>query len=176
MNREEKGQLIEELNEKFASSSYFYIADTSGMSVAEVNTFRAMCFEKGVEYKVAKNTLIAKALEKQDADYAKMYDVLKGFSGIMFSPEVGNAPAKVIKEFRKKQDSERPFFKAASIDTDVIVGEENLTFLSELKSKSELIGDVISLLQSPAKNVVSALQSGGNKLSGLVKALEEKAQ
>ena len=176
MNKQEKGQLIEELTEKISNTSYFYAVDAAGMSVAEVNAFRSFCFEKGVEYKVIKNSFIKKALEAQEADYSKMFDSLKGFSGVLFSPEVGNAPAKVLKEFRKKHNLEKPLLKAAAIDTDVFVGEENLTLLSELKSKNELIGDVIALLQSPAKNVISALQSGGNKLSGLVKALEERAQ
>jgi large subunit ribosomal protein L10 len=125
---------------------------------------------------VYKNSFIKKALEAQEADYSEMFESLKGFSGVLFSPEVGNAPAKVIKEFRKKHKIEKPLLKAAAIDTDVFIGDENLVFLSELKSKNELIGDVIALLQSPAKNVISALQSGGNKLSGLVKALEERAQ
>ncbi|GAA5025980.1 50S ribosomal protein L10 [Marivirga lumbricoides] len=176
MNKQEKGQLIEELSEKLSQTTHFYVADTGGLTVAQINAFRRLCFDKGLEYKVVKNSLIQKALEKQEADFSKMYDSLKGFSGILFSPEVGNAPAKVIKEFRKKNNSEKPLFKAAAIDTDVFVGEENLTFLSELKSKQELLGDVIGLLQSPAKNVISALQSGGHKVAGIVKALEERAQ
>lgn len=176
MNKQEKGQLIEELSEKLSQTTHFYVADTGGLTVAQINAFRRLCFDKGLEYKVVKNSLIQKALERQEADFSKMYDSLKGFSGILFSPEVGNAPAKVIKEFRKKNNSEKPLFKAAAIDTDVFVGEENLTFLSELKSKQELLGDVIGLLQSPAKNVISALQSGGHKVAGIVKALEERAQ
>lgn len=176
MNKQEKGQLIEELSEKLSQTTHFYVADAGGLTVAQVNAFRRLCFDRGLEYKVVKNSLIQKALERQEADFSKMYDSLKGFSGILFSPEVGNAPAKVIKEFRKKNNSEKPLFKAAAIDTDVFVGEENLTFLSELKSKKELLGDVIGLLQSPAKNVISALQSGGHKVAGIVKALEERAK
>ncbi len=176
MNKQEKGQLIEELSEKLSQTTHFYVADAGGLTVEQVNAFRRLCFEKGLEYKVVKNSLIQKALDRQEADFSKMYDSLKGFSGILFSPEVGNAPAKVIKEFRKKYKSEKPLFKAAAIDTDIFVGEENLNFLSDLKSKTELIGDVIALLQSPAKNVISALQSGGHKVSGLVKALEERAK
>lgn len=176
MNKQEKGQLIEELSEKLSTTSHFYVADAAGMSVAQTNAFRRLCFEKGIEYKVVKNSLIQKALEKQEVDYSKMYDALKGFSGILFSPEVGNAPAKLIKEFRKKNNIDKPLFKAAALDTDVYVGEENLTMLSELKSKQELLGDIVGLLQSPAKNVISALQSGGHKISGLVQALEERAQ
>ncbi len=176
MNRQEKGQLIEELTEKLSNTGHFYVADAAGMSVAQVNAFRAFCFDKGVEYKVVKNSFIKKALEKQESDFTDMLGSLKGFSGILFSPDVSNAPAKVIKEFRKKHNLKKPLLKAAAIDTDVFLGEEHLTYLSELKSKEELIGDVIALLQSPAKNVISALQSSGNKLSGLVKALEERAQ
>lgn len=177
MTKEEKVKLIEELKEKFQNNQYFYITDASGLSVAQVNALRKACFDKGVDYKVYKNTLIKKALESSDVDYTEkgLTDTLKGFSGIMFAPEIGNAPAKVIKEYRKKQGLEKPVLKAASIDTDVFIGEENLSMLSELKSKDELIGDVIALLQSPAKNVISALMSGENKLAGLVKALEERA-
>jgi len=175
MNKQEKGQLIEELSEKLSNTGYFYVADASGMSVAQTNAFRRLCFEKGVEYKVVKNSLIKKALEKQETDFSDMFDSLKGFSGILFSTEVSNAPAKIIKEFRKKNNIERPLFKAAAIESDVFVGEDNLTYLSDLKSKEELIGEVIGLLQSPAKNVISALKSGGNKISGLLQALEERA-
>ena len=133
-----------------------------------------MCFKNGVEYRVYKNTLIRKALEKNTAvDYTSLFKTLHGFSGVMFSKEIGNTPAKVIREFRKKLDG-KPVLKAASIDSSIFIGDENLTMLSELKSKNELIGEVISLLQSPAKNVISALLSGKNTLGGLVKALEER--
>lgn len=176
MNRDEKAQVIEELAEKFKENPFFYITDASGMSVAQVNNFRRMCFEKNIEYRVVKNKLIAKALEKQNTDYSIFNEkVLKGFSGILFEKETGNAPAKLLREFRKKQSSDRPLLKAASIDSDIFIGEENLTLLSDLKSKNELIGEVIGLLQSPAKNVISALKSGGNTVAGLVKALEERA-
>lgn len=176
MNKEEKTQVIEDLKEKFQNTSFFYITDASGLSVAEVNKFRKMCFDKGVQYKVYKNTLIQKALEAQEADFSPFYDTaLKGFSGIMFSPESGNLPAKIIKEYRKK-DNPKPILKGASIDTDLFIGDENLDALSSLKSKNELIADVMALLQSPAKNVVSALQSGKTKLAGIVKTLSEKEE
>jgi large subunit ribosomal protein L10 len=133
-----------------------------------------MCYKNGVEYRVYKNTLIRKALEKNTAvDYTPLFKTLQGFSGVMFSKEVGNTPAKIIKEFRKKLDG-KPVLKAASIDSSLFIGDENLNMLSELKSKNELIGEVISLLQSPAKNVISALLSGKNTLGGLMKALEER--
>jgi large subunit ribosomal protein L10 len=174
MTREEKVQIIEELSAKFADNAHFYITDASGFSVDQVNTFRRMCFKSGVEYKVYKNALIRKALEKnKEVDYAPMFETLKGFSGVIFSKETGNAPAKVISEFRKKLDG-KPVLKAASIDSSIFIGDENLAMLSELKSKNELIGDVVALLQSPAKNVISALLSGKHTVAGLVKALEER--
>ena len=175
MTREEKGALIEDLAEKLRNTNYFYVADTGGLSVKQINDFRAMCFQRGIEYTIVKNTLIRKALEQLDTDYEPFNEALKGTSGIMFSSEVSNAPAKVIKEYRKKNSkAEKPVMKAASIDSDLFVGEHHLEMLSSLKSKEELLGDVITLLQSPAKTVVSALQSGKNKLAGIVKTLSER--
>lgn len=174
MTREEKSEIINELSEKFQENGSFYITDTSGLTVAEINKFRSMCFAKGVEYKVVKNTLIKKALESLDGDFSGLDDVLKGFSGVMFSKETANAPAKIIKEFKKTDADGRPTLKGASIDTDLFIGEQHLNTLSELKSREELIGEIVGLLQSPAKNVVSALQSGGQTLSGLVKTLSER--
>ncbi len=175
MTREEKAKIIDELSTKFADNNHFYITDATGFTVDQINTFRRLCYKSGVEYKVYKNTLIRKALEqKKDVDYSPLFNALNGFSGVIFSKEVSNAPAKVIKEFRKKIDG-KPVLKAAAIQSDLFVGDENLNMLSELKSKNELIGDVISLLQSPAKNVISALLSGSkNTVAGLVKALEER--
>ena len=176
MTKEEKGLIIDELSTKFEENSNFYVTDASGLSVAEINAFRKLCFDAGVEYGVYKNTLIQKALEKLDADYTEFYDtVLKGFSGIIFSKEAANTPAKVIRDFRKT-GSEKPMLKGASIDHDLFIGEEHLKMLVDLKSKNELIGEIITLLQSPAKNVVSALQSSGSKLSGILKTLSEKEQ
>ncbi len=174
MTREDKAQLISDLTEKFKGTDHFYITDTSGLTVAEVNKFREMCYKKGVEYKLVKNTLIKKALENVDGDFTSLDDVLKGTSGIMFVNEAANAPAKIIKDFRKEDPQERPAFKAASIDSDLFIGEENLGALASLKSKQELIGEVVTLLQSPAKNVLSLLQSGEQKLAGIVKTLSEK--
>ncbi len=177
MTREEKGEIIEKLSQKFDEYQNFYVTDASGLTVAQINDFRRMCFEAGVEYGVYKNTLIQKALEKLDTDYTEFFDtVLKGFSGIIFSKEAANTPAKVIKEYRKSGDSEKPVLKGASIQTDIFIGDEHVKMLSELKSKNELIGEIISLLQSPAKNVISALQSGENTLAGLVKTLSEREQ
>lgn len=174
MTREEKLEIVKELAEKLQENGSFYITDTSGLTVAEINKFRGMCFDKGVEYKVVKNTLIKKALDSLESDYSALEDVLKGSSGIMFSKETANAPAKIIKEFKKTDADGRPSLKGASIDTDLFIGEQHLNMLSELKSREELIGEIVGLLQSPAKNVLSALQSGGQTLSGLVKTLSER--
>jgi large subunit ribosomal protein L10 len=175
MRKEEKALIIDELAEKFQNNNVFYITDASGLSVAQVNALRRMCFEKGVEYQVVKNTLIKKALERVDADFSAFDNgVLKGFSGVMFTAETGNLPARLIKEFKRTQDKDKLKLKAASIYYDLFVGDDQLAALVDLKSKNELIGDIIGLLQSPAKNVVSALQSGKNTLAGLVKTLSER--
>ena len=174
MTRQDKAQLISDLTEKFKESDHFYIADTSGLTVAEINKFREMCFNKGVEYKLVKNTLIKKALENVEGDFSSLDEVLKGTSGIMFVNEVANAPAKIIKDFKKEDPQERPKFKAASIDSDLFIGEDQLSALASLKSKQELIGEIITLLQSPAKNVLTLLQSGEHKLAGIVKTLSER--
>jgi large subunit ribosomal protein L10 len=175
MTREEKATIIDELKEKFRNHNYFYITDASGFSVKQVNEFRKACYDKGLEYKVVKNTLISKALDSLETDYSQFQDsVLKGFSGIVFSPESGNLPAKVIQDFRKKEGVQKPLLKGASIDTGLFFGNESLEVLANLKSKEELIGDIIALLQSPAKNVISALESGKHKLAGIVKTLSEK--
>lgn len=177
MTRAEKESIVDELYQKLSNTTNFYITDPQGLNVERVNNFRGLCFKKGVEYKVYKNTLIKKALEKLDTDYTSFDEsVLKGFSGVLFSNKSSNQPAKIIKEFRKSSKSEDllPLLKGASIDSDLFIGEENLTALSKLKSKVELIGEVISILQSPAKNVVSALQSGPHNLAGLIKTLSER--
>jgi large subunit ribosomal protein L10 len=179
MTREEKGKIIDELSQKFASFPNFYITDASGLTVEEVNSFRKLCYKYGIEYKVVKNSLIKKALATLKNDYSPLKDkaVLKGFSGILFAKADGaNLPAKALKDFRK-DGAEKPIFKAAAIDADLYIGEENLDVLSSLKSKNELIGEIIALLQSPAKNVISGLQaSGGQKLSGIIKRLSEKPE
>ncbi|MEO9478085.1 MAG: 50S ribosomal protein L10 [Cyclobacteriaceae bacterium] len=174
MTREDKAKVIADLTEKFQQTDHFYITDTSGLTVAEINKFRESCFKKGVEYKVVKNTLIKKALANLEADYSAMDEVLKGFSGIMFVNENAKVPAEVIKDYQKVDPQDRPAFKAASIESDIFIGSENLDMLSKLKSKQELIGEIINLLQSPAKNVIAALQSGEHKLAGIVKTLSER--
>jgi large subunit ribosomal protein L10 len=173
MTREDKGKIIDELSEKFSSNAHFYITDAGGFTVAEINAFRRLCFQSGLEYGVYKNTLIRKALERNGAANEELVKVLHGFSGVIFSKESGNSPARAIKEYRKKAEG-KPVLKAASIAAEVYLGDGNLNMLSELKSKNELIGDVISLLQSPATNLVSALVSSKQKVAGIVKALEER--
>jgi large subunit ribosomal protein L10 len=159
MTREEKEKIIEGLSQKFSENAHFYVTDASGFTVEQINNFRRQCFKSGIEYKVYKNTLIQKALERQEGvDYSPVFKVLSGFSGVMFSKEVGNAPAKVLKEYRKKMDG-RPLLKAASIKSELYIGDENLNTLADMKSKNELIGEIISMLQAPARNIISALQN-----------------
>lgn len=172
MTKADKANEIQILKEELSSANVFYVADSSTLTVAAVNDLRRMCFKNNVKLKVAKNTLIKKALESiEDGNYDDLYPVLHGPTSLMFS-EVANAPAKIIKEFRKKHDM--PVLKAAFIDSDLFLGDEQVDSLAALKSKEELVGDVIALLQSPAKNVISALQSGGSKLAGILKTLSEK--
>ncbi len=175
MTREEKETIIDELSEKFSQNGHYYITDASGLTVAQINAFRRVCFNTGVEYRVYKNTLIRKALEKQGVHDEELFSVLHGFSGVIFSKESGKAPAVALKEYHKKLDG-RPALKAASIEKAVFIGSEHLDTLMSLKSKNELVGDIISLLQSPAKNVISALLSGKNTIGGLLKTLEERKQ
>lgn len=176
MTREEKAQIIDDLKDKFRNNMHFYITDATGMSVAEVNALRRLCYQSGLEYRVVKNTFIAKALEDMDADFSGLNDkVLKGFSGVLFSKENGKAPAKLIQDFQKKH-SKKFTFKGASIDSDLFIGADQLELLSKLKSKQELIGEIIGLLNSPVQNVLGALNSGQHILAGVVKTLQEKQQ
>ena len=172
MEKNQKNQEIAELKEKFSNTTYFYITDSSTLTVEKINKFRRLCFNSGIEYRISKNTLIKKALEQTGGDYEALYPLLHGPTGVMFSTD-GAAPAKVLKEFRKGND--KPLLKGAYIDTSVFVGDSQLEVLAKLKSKKELLGEIIGLLQSPASNVISALQgSSAQKIAGLVKALEER--
>ncbi|MGO3707237.1 MAG: 50S ribosomal protein L10 [Mesonia hippocampi] len=171
MTREEKSQVIKDLTAQLADTSTIYLADISGLDAGTTSNLRRACFKANVKLSVVKNTLLAKAMEQSGIDYGDLPSTLKGNTSIMIA-EVGNAPAKVIKEFRKK--NEKPILKGAFIDEAVYVGDEYLETLANIKSKEEVIGDIIGLLQSPAKNVVSALKSGGSKLSGILKTLSEK--
>jgi large subunit ribosomal protein L10 len=175
MTQDKKVVVVSELTAKLAVTPHFYITDASGMTVAQVTKFRALCFKRGVEYKVVKNSLIKKALEANNIDYSSYKSSLKGFSGIIFSPEVAKLPAEIILEFKKANPTvQKPLLKVASVDSAVFIGNDQLEALSKLKSREELIGDIIGLLQSPAKNVISALQSSGGKLAGILKTLSER--
>lgn len=176
MQKELKHQIVSELVEKFKACENFYIADGAGMTVAQDNAFRKLCYQKNIEYKVVKNTLIAKALLEIDPAYEEFTDkALKGFSGILFSKDSSKAAALLLKEYRK--GTNKPQLKGASIDKAFFYGDDSLETLTKLKSKEELIGEIIGLLQSPAKNVISSLKaSSGDKIAGLVKALGERNQ
>lgn len=171
MTREEKSRVIEDLTAQLADNTTIYLADISGLDALNTSNLRRACFKANVKLAVVKNTLLAKAMEGSDKDFGDLPTVLKGNTSIMFS-ETGNAPAKVIKEFRKK--SEKPVLKGAFIEEAIFVGDDKLETLVNIKSKEEVIGDIIGLLQSPAKNVVSALKSGGGKIAGILKTLSEK--
>ncbi|MEO0900886.1 MAG: 50S ribosomal protein L10 [Bacteroidota bacterium] len=171
MTREEKAIVIEDLTAQLADNANIYLADISGLDAVATSNLRRACFKANIKLAVVKNTLLAKAMEASDKEFGELPEVLKGNTSLMLS-ETGNAPAKLIKNFRKKSD--RPLLKGAFIEEAVYVGDENLDALVNIKSKEEVIGDIIGLLQSPAKNVISGLKSGGGKLAGILKTLSEK--
>jgi large subunit ribosomal protein L10 len=173
MTREEKNQAIEVLTDKVNNANVFYLADIAGLDAESSSKLRRSCFTNDIQIEVVKNTVLRKALERAEGDYEELYDTLKGNTSVIFA-EAGNAPARLIKDFRKK--SEKPVLKGAFIEQAIYIGDANLDFLTSIKSKEELIGDLIALLQSPAKNVVSALQSSGGKLAGIVKTLSERSE
>jgi len=175
MNKDQKNEVIEVLKDKFSQYNNFYITNTESLNVAQVSKLRRICFDKKVEMKVAKNTLIKKALESLDSSrYAGVFESLNGVTALLFS-ENAKEPALIISSFRKEGNFEKPVLKAAFIDGDVFEGDNQLKTLTTLKSKNDLIGEIIGLLQSPAKNVISGLNAG-NKLAGLIKALEARAE
>ncbi len=171
MTREEKNTIIDALTEQINSYGHLYIADVSTMNAGDTSDLRRKCFEKEIKLIVVKNTLLIKAFEKAEKDYSALFDVLNDPSSIMLS-DTANLPAKLIKDFRKSH--KKPVLKAAFVEKSVYLGDEQLETLAALKSKEELIGDIILLLQSPIKNVLSALQSGNNILTGVLKTLSEK--
>ena len=173
MRKEDKKQLIESLTEQLTKHHNFYLADTSTLNAEDTSKLRRMCFNRGIEMRVVKNTLLHKAMEQSERAFDELYGTLKGNTSLMFA-EVGNAPAKLIKDFRKK--SKYPILKAAFIEEMTYVGDEQLDFLASIKSKDELIADVVALLQAPMNNVLSALKSGGTKLSGILDTLSEKSE
>ena len=173
MTKEQKNEAIEVLKEKFNQYNNFYVTNTEALTVAQVNKLRRVCFDKNVEVTVAKNTLIRKALEQIDTErFSGVYESLNGVTALMFS-ENGKEPAMIISDFRKSTNTEKPVLKAAYIDSAVFVGNDQLDTLKTLKSKNDLIGEIIGLLQSPAKNVISGLNAG-SKLAGIIKALEDR--
>lgn len=171
MTREEKSQVIEALTTKLTEQNIIYLADISGLNATDTSNLRRACFKANIKLAVVKNTLLAKAMDKSDKDFGELPTVLKGNTSILLS-DTGNAPAKLIKEFRKKSD--KPLLKGAYVEEAVYVGDDQLDNLVNIKSKEEVIGDIIGLLQSPAKNVISALQSGGGKIHGILQTLSEK--
>lgn len=172
MTREEKAVVIQELADKLSKSPFFYITDASNLPVETINRFRGLCYKRGVEFKVVKNTLLQKAMESLNDGYTPLFPALKGPTSIMFA-EQGNIPARLLKEFRQG-GTEKPILKAAYIDSAIYTGDDQLDALTSIKSKEELIAGLIYTLQSPARNVVSALQSSGGKLAGIVKTLQER--
>jgi len=171
MTKEEKSKAIEVLTTQLAENSNIYLTDISGLDALTTTNLRRACFKAGIQLTVVKNTLLEKAMESSERDFGDLKTILKGNTSLMFS-ETGNAPAKVIKEFRKK--SEKPVLKGAFIEEAVYIGDDLLDALVTIKSREEMIGDIIGLLQSPAKNVISALKSSGGKLAGILKTLSEK--
>lgn len=173
MTREEKAKYIDELTAQLTDANVIYLADTAELTVEVINNLRRRAFSANVSLRVVKNTLLEKAMERVEGkDFGDLKTTLSGATSIMFS-ETGNVPAKLIKDFRKKSD--KPILKGAYIDESVFIGDNQLDALVELKSKDELLGEIIGLLQSPAKNVVSGLKGAGGKLAGILKTLEERA-
>ena len=171
MTKEEKSRVIEDLTAQLAGTNVVYVADISGLDAETTSNLRRACFKADIKLEVVKNTLLEKAMQGLENNYGELPSILKGSTSIMIA-ENGNAPAKLIKEFRKKSD--RPVLKGAYIHEAVFIGDNQLDALIALKSKDEVIGEIVTILQSPAKNVISALKSGGSLIAGLVKTLSEK--
>jgi len=171
--REQKAQLIEELTQKLSEYEVVYIVDILGLNAQITSDLRRACYGGDIKLQVVKNTMLQQAMDKSDKEFGELKDVLTGNSALMLA-QVGNQPAKIIKAFRKK--SKKPVLKGAWIEESVYIGDDQLDALVAIKSKEELLGDLIGLLQSPAKNVISALKSGGGKLAGILKTLSEKSE
>jgi large subunit ribosomal protein L10 len=171
MTREEKATVIEDLTAQLAEGTTIYLTDISGLDAGTTSDLRRACFKANIKLAVVKNTLLAKAMEASDKEFGELPEVLKGSTSLMIS-DTGNAPAKLIKTFRKK--SNRPLLKGAFIEEAIFIGDDKLDALVNIKSKEEVIADIVALLQSPAKNVISGLKSGGGKLAGILKTLSEK--
>lgn len=171
MTKEEKSQVIEKLTAELSDAKTLYLTDTAGLNAQDTSALRRACFKANIKLSVVKNTLLSKAMDASDKEFGDLKEVLKGNTSLMFS-EIGNAPAKVIKDFRKK--SEKPVLKGAYIEEAVFIGDNHIDALVAIKSKEELIGEIVTLLQSPAKNVISGLKSSGGNLAGILKTLSER--
>ena len=171
MRKEEKSTIVNQISESLEAYSHFYLTDIEALDALQTSDLRRSCFKNEIKLVVVKNTLLKRALEQSEIDYSELYPTLKGNTSVMFT-NTGNAPAKMIKDLRKTSD--KPILKSAFVEESVYVGDEQLEFLSAIKSKDELLGDIIALLQSPAKNVISALQSGSGTIHGLLEAIGEK--
>ena len=172
MKKEDKSIIIAQIGDTLSQYSCVYLTQTSGLNAEKTSALRRACFKDNVKMLCVKNTLLKKAFEASETDYSGLYDLLHGETTLLLS-NVGNAPAKLIKKFRQKNDT-LPMLKGAFVEESVYIGEGQLDVLSHIKSKNELIADIVALLQSPAKNVVSALQSGGGKLHGILETLSKK--
>ena len=171
MTKQEKIQEIEDLTTEISEVKNLYLTDIAGLDAVQTSALRRACFNANIKLSVVKNTLLAKAMDASKKDFGQLQSVLKGNTSLMFS-ESGNSPAKLIKDFRKKSD--KPLLKGAYIEESIYIGDDQIDFLESIKSKDELIGEVITILQSPAKNVILALQSGGSNISGILKTLSER--
>ena len=171
MTKEEKSQVIEKLTAELSDAKTLYLTDTAGLNAQDTSALRRACFKANIRLSVVKNTLLSKAMDASDKEFGDLKEVLKGNTSLMFS-EIGNAPAKVIKDFRKK--SEKQVLKGAYIEEAVFIGDNHIDALVAIKSKEELIGEIVTLLQSPAKNVISGLKSSGGNLAGILKTLSER--
>lgn len=172
MRKEDKSIIIEQIANTLKEYSSLYLTETTGLNAEKTSKLRRACSKADIKLLVVKNTLLKKAMETSDVDYSALYPVLKGSTSLMLS-NTGNAPAKLLKDFCKKDDK-LPMLKAAFVEESFYIGADQLDTLVNIKSKNELIGDIIGLLQSPAKNVISALQSSGNKLHGILETLSNK--
>jgi len=173
MKRSEKQSIIENLTQEINSYNHFYLTDIEALNANKTSALRAICFQQNVKLIVVKNTLLRKAFEASDKNLEELYGVLKGNTSLMFC-DTANLPAKMIKDFRKKQKVDKPLFKGAYAEECVYVGENQLDALVDIKSKEQLLGEVIGLLQSPAQKLISALQSGQNTITGVLKTLSDK--
>ena len=173
MKKEDKSAIIKQLESTLGEYAHFYLADIGGLDAAKTTDLRRICYKQDIKLVVVKNTLLQKALENSSVDYSELYGSLTGETSLMLS-NVGNAPAKIIRDFAKATKAKKAILKAAYVEESFYIGENQLEALINVKTKNELIGEVIGLLQSPAKNVISALQSGGSTIHGVLKTLSER--